>query len=242
MDKFVNPQLEDAVDRALEMLDTGSYVPGDPFFSPVQLAEKLQIAPELAGRVLEQLETLVRLDRRGDRYVIAPPPVVRNTWAMSSLSAALAERGYPLTSRVLFFGSVEAPKAASAMLELPLGEKVYLLHRVRSSRGLPMALEQSYLPVSRFPGLMEYDFAARSLYQTLEEKYQTRAASQALEFFVEEPSPEESRLLALAPGEPVLLTVGKTCSPSGRVFEYSLSRAPARRTVNECRPELRGKL
>ena len=84
MDKFVNPQLEDAVDRALEMLDTGSYVPGDPFFSPVQLAEKLQIAPELAGRVLEQLETLVRLDRRGDRYVIAPPPVVRNTWAMSS--------------------------------------------------------------------------------------------------------------------------------------------------------------
>jgi GntR family transcriptional regulator len=70
--------------------------------------------------------------------------------------------------------SIEPPSlSAIKALELPIGEKVVRLLRLRSIKGIPIALVTTYLPAS-FHGIEDLsgeDFEKDSLYKLLAEKY-----------------------------------------------------------------------
>ncbi len=51
-----------------------------------------------------------------------------------------------------------------------------LLRRLRLADGIPMALEQSTIPLKFFPGLERISFAKQSLYHVLRESYGVRVA------------------------------------------------------------------
>jgi len=48
------------------------------------------------------------------------------------------------------------------------------LRRLRLADGIPMAIEESHIPLRQFPGLERVDFARNSLYATLRERYGVR--------------------------------------------------------------------
>lgn len=240
MNPIFSPALESAVDRAIEILEQTPFLPGQLFYNCAELQQKLDISATLAQDSLHELFVLGYLEQVDDCYVVARDKIVRNTWAMSSLSDAMASRHFVLRSKILFFDIVEAPKTIFKMLNLVLGEKVYCLHRLRYVEDVPMIVELSYLPVSQFPGLLAYDFAAYSLYRILEEKYHVRAENQSLEFFVEQPTPDEMSWLQLKPDDTLLTLSGETFNQNGNVFEYSISKSPGRYTCYECSPILEG--
>ena len=231
---------EQAVDRAIEILDTTPCLPGYFFATAAQMQEMLEIPAALLYDAIRQLLNLGRLAPSKNGYVVAPEKIVRNTWSMSSLSEAMANRNLSLSSKVLFFNIVEAPKVASAALHLSLGEKVFYLHRLRYLENRPFVVELSYLPVSQFAGLLSYDFAQNSLYKILDEKYQVRAENQSLEFFIETPTPEEAEWLELKENDPLLTLSGTTYNQRGHVFEYSISKSPGLFTCYESSPVLKG--
>ncbi len=232
--------LERATDQAIELLEEKAYRPGDAFFEAPALAQALNITLPLAQDVLRQLLIAGRVEHSEKGIIVARTKLVRNTWAMSSFSEAMSSRNLSLSSKVISFAIVEAPKAASIMLGLSLGEKVYLLHRVRYVGGWPMVVEVSYLPVARFENLLSYDFAANSLYKILEKDYNVHAANQTLEFLIETPTPEECKLLELDADEALLTLSGKTLDQMGNIFEYSISKSPGRYTSYESSPVLEG--
>ena len=231
---------EQAVDRAIEILEETPFLPGFFWATATQLQEALEIPAELLHDTLRQLMNLGRIARNKNSYIVAPEKIVRNTWSMSSLSEAMANRNLSLTSRVLFFDIVEAPKAASTALHLLLGEKVFCLHRLRYLENRPFVIELSYLPVSQFSGLLSYDYAKNSLYNILDEKYHVHAENQSLEFFIEKPTLEEADWLDMKENAPLLTLSGTTYNQSGHVFEYSISKSPGLFTCYESSPVLKG--
>ncbi|MEF9969780.1 MAG: GntR family transcriptional regulator [Ruthenibacterium sp.] len=232
--------LETAVDQSIELLEQTPFLPGQLFYTGAELQQKLNISPALAKDVLRQLVEVGRIEPTPGGNLVSHGKIVRNTWSMSSLSEAMSSRHLAFHSQVLSFAVVEAPKTVFKALNLTLGEKVYCLHRLRYVENRPLIVELSYLPVSRFPNLLAYDFAQNSLYHILDEQYHLRAENQSLEFFIEKPTPDEAAWLQLEPNDTLLTLSGETFNQNGNVFEYSISKSAGRYTCYECSPILEG--
>jgi GntR family transcriptional regulator len=98
------------------------------------------------------------------------------------------------------------------------GADVFELSRVRLLSGVPLAFDESLIPLAVAPGLAEYDFATVSLYSTLQAAgaIPTRA-DYAVE--AEAADARAAELLDLAVGAPVLITRQATYDQSDRLVE-----------------------
>lgn len=230
-----SPEMIDAIDRATELLEQNNYAPGDKFLTAEALAAALNIPIELAGLTIEQMQNQGLIESEENGYYVAKAKYIRNMWSMSSLTEAAAARKQKISSRVVIFEIMEAPKFVSLALSLSLGTHVYRLLRIRTTGGRSV-LEDSYLPVSMFPELLSYNFGAESLYKVLENDYNTKAVNQSLEFLIEMPNENEAKLLGISKDEPMLVVSGPTGNQNGNVFEYSIAKSSGVYTRCEAKP------
>ena len=128
--------------------------------------------------------------------------------------------GKTVSSRVLDAAIIPADPFLSRRLQIQLGAEVVFLYRVRLMDGEPTAIERSYIPHELCPGILEYDFSAKSLYETLSTVYDKRPdhAEQVIEASLA--TPEVSQLLGLTPPAVVFVFRRETRMASGQVVEY----------------------
>jgi GntR family transcriptional regulator len=86
----------------------------------------------------------------------------------------MRQRGYEASTRVLFSGLLPAPQGIAAELEVPEGEELARIDRLRLADSEPMCLEQSYLVHRHLPGILKRDLAARSLREIKVNEYGIR--------------------------------------------------------------------
>jgi GntR family transcriptional regulator len=86
----------------------------------------------------------------------------------------MRQRGMKPSSRLLEQSVISADDGLIEKLKLTSSDKVIRLRRLRLADGIPMAIEESNIPLRQFPGLDRIDFAKHSLYQTLRERYGVR--------------------------------------------------------------------
>lgn len=170
--KQISQQLRRQIEQG--KLQLGDVIPGER-----ELAEALNISRMTLRAAVDDLVAdglLVR--QRGRGTVVAHVRINKqaNILGFMSFTEEMRTRGLEPSSRVLEFKTEIADAAISAQLNLPVGSQVIFLKRVRLANGEPMALERCYLPYERFSTLLEYDLSARSLYDILEEEFETRPA------------------------------------------------------------------
>lgn len=139
--------------------------------------------------------------------------------------------------KVLRLARRRAPAAVARILGLGDDRAVHVLERVRATRGMPVTLQTSYLPVALCPDLAKHDLAQRHLVDILQAEYGVSFVG-AEEFI--EPGIADTyvaRELALEAGAPVFEIERRTYLPDGRVGEYR--RAVMRGDVYRYRIELR---
>jgi GntR family transcriptional regulator len=129
-------------------------------------------------------------------------------------------RGRKVTSKVLEAKLIPADAFLSRRLQIQLGAEVVYLNRVRLMDGEPSAIERSYLPHELCPGILEYDFSRKSLYEILSSVYHKRPdhAEQVIEASLA--TPEVSHLLELTSPAVVFVFRRETRMASGQVIEY----------------------
>lgn len=161
--------------------------------------------------------------RAGKGTFVAGPKIDQQLRAVTSFSQEVRERGGRPTSRVLHAEVIAATPEVAAALRLPPDAPVILLARVRLVNDEPLALETAYLPAARFPRLLQYDFAAASLYDVLEREYGLTLiqAEQTIEAALA--SPHECDVLQLHAPAPVLKMRRITQATDGALIEYVLS-------------------
>lgn len=115
--------------------------------------------------------------------------------------------GHLVTTRVLRQSLVPADDEVARLLELPVGEGVVELVRLRYVNGQLHQYVVTHLPHSRFPDTLTADFTTGSLYDFLHERYDVDLTRNDLIVRVDEATPEIAlnlgveggiRLLAMA--------------------------------------------
>src|SRR5260370_5180943 len=113
-----------------------------------------------------------------------------------------------------------APPSLKATLETDDQQFVFL-QRVALIEGKAIALLSSYLPARLVPGLETLDFNGRSLYRTLEERYSIMLARAESTIEVVRCRSNQSTVLGIPPGTPMLQVEGKTYDVTDQFVEFS---------------------
>lgn len=139
---------------------------------------------------------LIRQKGKGT-FVQAPKVQEHALQRLESFHEEMAKKGYLPQTKVLDIKVIPGIPEINKKLRLPENEPLYLLRRTRSINGEAVLTFQTYLPASRFPGLLDEDFEQQSLYERLETRYGCRVNRVVRHIEAALASKEEATLLGV---------------------------------------------
>lgn len=158
--------------------------------------------------------------RVGKGTFLSQPKIDQQLRALTGFSQDVRARGSKPSSRVLQAKVIAAPPEIAAALRGAPNLEVVFISRLRLADGVPLAIENAYLPFALFPKLLSHDFAIESLYEVLQNEYDIRLtqAEQTIEASLAEPF--ELKLLKLRAPAAVLRIQRLTLTEDGVPVEY----------------------
>lgn len=145
--------------------------PGEQLPSERELASRHGVARMTVRGAIEQLVRDGLVHRVQGQGTFVSEPRVAQSASLTSFSEDMAARGMVPSSIVLAQEVVPAVPAVALPLEVPAGEPIVRIERIRQGDGDPIALERTHLPARRFVGLDEVPLTDRSLYEVLHDEY-----------------------------------------------------------------------
>jgi GntR family transcriptional regulator len=205
----------------MDMIDSGRLSAGQRAPSEREIAETLGISRMTARAAMSNLVAdgyLYSVPGKGT--FVSNPKMRQELLELTSFTEDMRNRGLKPGSRLLDIGVThQASEKIYRTLELPVGEDLIRIHRLRTADEEPMCLETSYLPRSYVPWLLEEDFESRSLYLALESHgIELVRAEEHLEATLVRDT--ESELLTVPIGSPALLIERTTYTEGDRPIEY----------------------
>lgn len=166
------------IQRALmERIRSGELAEGDPLASEEELARIYQVSRMTARQALHGLKTSgYAFSQKGRGTFVTRPKLEKNIMHLRGFTEDMKQRGMAPSSRLLEQTVIKASASLSEQLKIEADEIVMRLRRLRLADGIPMALEESHIPIRQFPGLERYDFSKQSLYYILRETFGVRVA------------------------------------------------------------------
>ena len=202
-----------------------SMPPGSPLPSERLLAERYALARMTVRTEVDRLVTRGAVYRQHGRGTFVAEPRVAQSVLFSSFTEDMRARGMEPGSIVRSQELMEATPFLATTLEIPSSAPVAMIERVRTANGTPMAFERAHLPVQRFPGVEEADFARGSLFEVLGH-YGVRLRDADQRVVAAAIRREEAELLAVRAGQPGLLfhTLARDAGGTPAYYATSLYR------------------
>ena len=211
-------QLREILDGLLASLPPGSALPSER-----ELAERFGVARMTVRGEIDRLTAEGLTYRLQGRGTFVADPRVAQAGALSSFTEDMRSRGLAPSSVVRARDEIDASEVLAGKLELAPGAPVMRVDRVRMADGTAMAVEQAYLPVGRFPGVGETDFADASLFELLAERWDVRLGDADQRVVAVAIEGEDAVALDVAPGHPGLRFQTLTRDVAGTPVFYAVS-------------------
>ena len=218
------PYYQQIKEAVRSLIASGMLKPGDMLFTEFGLSEQLGVSRLVVHRALHELVNEGLLIRqRGKGTFVAPParPSYTVIGPLFGMTESLAKDGFSPQNRILVQEVIPAEGDPSRALALPAGAKVVHLFSLRLTDGLPLAIEDMYLPAERFPTLAELDMNNRSIYATLERLYGAQPQDATDVVSAGSATREEARLLGINKGAPVMRIQRTSTDRQGLPVEFS---------------------
>jgi GntR family transcriptional regulator len=213
-------QIEQRLGRLIE---SGALPVGERVPSERELAELAGVSRLTARAALDSLARRGLLDRGVGRRgtVVRSSKLNLDLTSFAGFTEMLGRHGIEAAAVVQSLARLPAPDEVADQLALDPGDEVYRVRRVRLADSEPLALEDSWIPAARFPGLLEFDLRG-SLYGLMRERYGVAPvhAVQRLEPVLAEGQHAEA--LGVAPGSPLMLVRRVASCPAGDPVEFAL--------------------
>src|SRR5215467_6677435 len=198
-------------DWLAEAIGAGRLAPGDRMPSEQDLAawfgvSRMTLRQALAKLARRGLVTRT-VGRRGGTFV-AERKLEQDRTTLAGFSEQLRRHGMQPGARVLFATQRPAGPVAAAALELPEGDPVHEVRRVRLGDGRPIVLEQSLFPAALFPGLLEGRYGQRP--------HRARESLEPVTAGV-----REAEALEVAEGAPLMLVERVAYAQTGQPVEFA---------------------
>lgn len=131
--------------------------------------------------------------------------------------------GHDITTQVLRNGIAVNAEAAQA-LQLDPTDELIVLERLRYVNGALHQHVETYLPASKYPGVLAHDFSSGSLFDYLEQAYEVVMSRNDLLARVEVPSPAMAHLLQAKPGTAILAVDSTVYSDGDTPVAFGIAR------------------
>jgi GntR family transcriptional regulator len=229
----IGPAAERIRRLLLDQIQEGLLRPGERLGAERDLATQLGVSRSTVRQALAALEAVGEVRRvpgRGGGTFIRGRKVERDLSKVVGVPALLRAQGMTSGSRIVSTGMVVADEETAAALALAQDTYVVDVVRIRLADGAPISLEHVRLPAERFPRLLDLPLGG-SLYDLLEEHYDTEPGEAEERIEVTPASSDEASILATEPGVPLLSIRRTTCDTDGVPFEYSHDLFRADRTT-----------
>jgi GntR family transcriptional regulator len=139
-------------------------------------------------------------------------------------------RGLSHRTEVLEQDIIEAGQTLANHLQIQAGEEVFHMTRLQFVEDEILHLAVSHVPQKLCPGLIDEDFTNKSLYRTMQQKYQLKPHHGTRIIEVQYASPNEAKLLKLPHSAPVLVVIGTMYDVNDVPIEYGIAKNRADRS------------
>jgi GntR family transcriptional regulator len=229
----IGPAAQDVRRRLLDRISRGAVAPGERLGAERDLAPALGVSRSTVRQALSALEAagvVRRVPGRGGGTFVRQQKLERDLSQVVGVPALLRAQGMTAGSRVVSTGLALADDETAAALGLAADEYVIDVVRIRLADGTPISLERVRLPARFFPGLLDLPLGG-SLYELLEQQYQTVPGEAVERIEVVGATDDEASILDVEPGAALLSITRTTQDAEGRLFEFSHDLFRADRTV-----------
>ena len=204
----------------LELMD-GELCVDSPIPSERELAERYGLSRMTVRQGINSLVAEGRLTRVAGVGTFVAAPKLDVQARLASFTEDMLSRGMRPGMTLLALEKIEAGTHVAKQLDVPRGEPVIRIDRLRYADGVPMSVQNTYLPEALVPGLLEQPFEG-SLHQLLRERYSLTVdwGEQTIEAATADP--ELARLLEISNGTPIL-RLHRRSYAGDRLVEYDVS-------------------
>jgi len=138
-----------------------------------ELVDQYGVSRTTVRQALQELEQMNYIYRRHGKgtFVSDLRNHATNLSGAYSFTDQMKSLGKHPETKILLYRVVEASKYFADKLNVPLGEKLIKIKRLRLADGVPMMLERTYLPLKLFLSLTEERLAEKPLYEIFSEDY-----------------------------------------------------------------------
>jgi len=213
-------------------IGNGRLATGDKLPSESDLAATLGVSRMTLRQALAALESRGLVQRKRGRAggtFVARPRIECDLTGLPGFTEQMRRAHVRAGARIVRCGVINAPRKVAEMLDLKRGAKVYEIVRVRLANREPLALEETYLSVAHFPGLLDHRLTT-SLYSLMRRRYDLTPhyAREWLEPVIA--TEEQAGLLGIEPGSALMLVTRTSYTDSGLPIEHAFDRYRADRT------------
>lgn len=202
------------------LIKSGELKPGDRIYSENELCEMYDVSRITAKRALDEMVKagyLYRLPGRGS--FVQGRKIDHKLSNFYSFTEEVRKQGMVPSSKMIELSVIEADEFISEGLEIPEGEKVTFIKRLRMADDVVIALDFSFIPIAVCSSITWEELDNNSLYHVLTQK--GIVPERAVESFSAELLTEEdARLLNSQPGTASLKVCRKTYS-GDKLIEYN---------------------
>jgi GntR family transcriptional regulator len=209
----------------MDQIRSGELSEGDPLPSEEELGRVYHVSRMTARQALHGLKTNgYAVSQKGRGTFVTRPKLEKNIMHLRGFTEDMKHLGMEPSSKLLGQTVIGATAELAEKLRVQPDETVMRLRRLRLADGIPMALEDSCIPLSQFPGLEKISFAKRSLYSVLRETYGVRVAYADEVIEALPATTEESELLTIAK-KASILSISRIIMTTEEVpIEFACSR------------------
>ena len=199
------PLYTQVVDRLTERISSGEYKAGDRIPPENQLCDFFGVSRITIRRaILKLVDDGLLYTKHGKGTFVLPRKIKRRLPKLYSFSEDMKELGLSPSSRILYQHVEVADADLAEQLKLPGYDKeVSCIRRVRFANEAPILIERTWIPHYLCPDLLADNFAEKSLYGTLTNKYHLELSRAEETYEVRLTSAEERRLLDCERNQPV---------------------------------------
>jgi len=237
----VQPRYLQIANHIAENIRSGELGAGDQLPTERQLAEELGVSRMTVRQALGVLteQGLIK-SQHGIGNFVTRPMLEQPVDILVGFSDNMLKKGIQPSARLLDLKATGADQLLANEFQIPLGEPVFAIRRLRLADKMPAALEYSYFPQRYVPGLDQHDLERRSIYAILAEEYNIvlAGAVQTLEPVVA--LAYQAKLLEIPAGAPLMLVTRSSSDTRQRVVEFAkdLYRGDCFRFVSHSKPPL----
>lgn len=209
----------------MDQIRSGELSEGDPLPSEEELGRVYQVSRMTARQALHGLKINgYAVSQKGRGTFVTRPKLEKNIMHLRGFTEDMKHLGMEPSSKLLEQNVISAEAELAEKLKVEVDETVMRLRRLRLADGIPMALEDSYIPLRQFPGLEKISFARRSLYSVLRENFGVRIAY-ADEVIEALPATREESELLTIPKKSSILSISRIIMTTEEVpIEFACSR------------------